>query len=125
MAGKIVENKKPSSVVNTLKWLVVVALVVLMVWGNGYYSAIEVFYRALAIAGIALVAIFVAVQTVQGKAFNQLRRDAMVELRRVVWPTRQETLQTTMIVVAFVVLVAITLFVMDWILNGLITGLIG
>jgi preprotein translocase subunit SecE len=49
----------------------------------------------------------------------------MVELRKVVWPTRQETLQTTMIVLVFVVIVALLLFVLDWILGGLMSWVIG
>ena len=82
-------------------------------------------YRALGVVAVALVAAFVALQTEQGKSFNQLRKDSMVELRKVVWPTRQETLQTTLIVLVFVVIVALLLFVLDWALNGLISTLIG
>ncbi len=119
------EKKAASSVLELAKWAAVVVLVGLIVWGNSYYSAISVLYRALAILGVALVAIFVALQTQQGKAFNQLRKDSMVEMRRVVWPTRQESLQTTMVVVAFVVVVAFMLFLMDWVLGGLISTLIG
>lgn len=74
---------------------------------------------------VALLAAFVALQTEQGKAFNQLRKDSMVELRKVVWPTRQETLQTTAIVLVFVLIVALLLFVLDWVLNGAISMLIG
>ncbi|UWN49308.1 Protein translocase subunit SecE [Alcanivorax sp. ALC70] len=74
---------------------------------------------------VGLVAAFVALQTEQGKAFNQLRKDSMVELRKVVWPSRQETLQTTLIVLVFVLIVALLLFVLDWVLNGAISMLIG
>lgn len=120
-----VEKQSASRGLEIIKWLVVLVLVGLMVWGNGYYSAYSVLYRALAIAAIGIVAAFIALQTVQGKAFNQLRRDAMVELRRIVWPTRQESLQTTLVVVAFVILVALALFFMDWILRSLMSLLIG
>lgn len=75
--------------------------------------------------GLAVVAAFFALQTAQGKAFNQLRKDSMVELRKVVWPTRQETLQTTLVVVLFVALVAVILFLIDWVLNGLVSWFIG
>lgn len=124
MAEKVVK-KEASTALESIKWLLVVALIALMVWGNSYYSAYSVLYRALAICGVGLVAIFIALQTQQGRSFNQLRRDAMVELRRVVWPTRQETLQTTLVVVVFVLVVAFTLFVMDWMLNGLVSTVIG
>ena len=71
------------------------------------------------------MAAFVGLQTEQGRAFNQLRKDAAIELRKVVWPTRQETVQTTLIVLVFVVIVALILFFMDWVLNSLISWVIG
>ena len=110
---------------DAVKWVVVTALVVVAIWGNGYYAEISPLYRALAILALALVAAFVGLQTEQGKAFNQLRKDAAIELRKVVWPTRQETVQTTLIVLVFVVIVALILFLMDWVLNGLVSWVIG
>ena len=110
---------------DAVKWIVVTALVVLAIWGNGYYAEISPLYRALAIVALALVAAFVGLQTEQGRAFNQLRKDAAIELRKVVWPTRQETVQTTLIVLVFVVIVALILFLMDWVLNGLVSWVIG
>lgn len=124
MTDKVVQQS-PSSFFEAMKWLTVLVLIGLIVWGNSYYSAEPVLYRALAILGISLVAIAVGLQTRQGKAFNQLRRDAMVELRRVVWPTRQESLQTTLVVLGFTVVVAFALFLMDWILSSLVSLLIG
>jgi len=110
---------------DAVKWVVVTALVVLAIWGNGYYAEISPLYRALAILVLALVAAFVGLQTEQGRAFNQLRKDAAIELRKVVWPTRQETVQTTLIVLVFVVIVALILFLMDWVLSGLVSWVIG
>ena len=53
-----------------LKWLVVVALVVVGVVGNQYYSASPILYRVLALLVIAVVAAFVGLQTVKGKSFE-------------------------------------------------------
>ena len=100
-------------------------LVGVAVWGNSYYAEVSPLYRALAVVAIGLVAAFVALQTEQGRAFNQLRKDAMVEVRKVVWPTRQETVQTTLIVLAFVLLVSLILFFFDWVLNGIVSRVIG
>ena len=52
-------------------------------------------------------------------------REVDVERRKVVWPTRQETLQTTLIVVAVTIVVAIILFLMDTVFGGLVRWLIG
>ncbi|MFN3714942.1 MAG: preprotein translocase subunit SecE [Alcanivoracaceae bacterium] len=110
---------------DAIKWIVVTAIVVAAIWGNSYYADISPLYRALAVVALAVVAGFVALQTEQGRAFNQLRKDAAIEMRKVVWPTRQETVQTTLIVLVFVVIVALILFFMDWILNGLVSWVIG
>jgi len=83
-----------------LKWLVVVALVVVGVVGNQYFSASPILYRVLALLAIAAVAAFVGLQTAKGKSFFVLVKEARTEIRKVVWPTRQETTQTTLIVVA-------------------------
>ncbi|MCU5784871.1 preprotein translocase subunit SecE [Alcanivorax balearicus MACL04] len=120
-----VEGQSGSSTLEVIKWLVVAALVAAAVFGNSYFSDVSPLYRALGVVAVALVAAFVALQTEQGRSFNQLRKDSMVELRKVVWPTRQETLQTTLIVLVFVVIVALLLFVLDWALSGLISMLIG
>jgi preprotein translocase subunit SecE len=120
-----VEQQSGTSSLDTIKWLLVAVLVGVAVWGNSFYSEVSPLYRALAVVGLAVVAAFFALQTEQGKAFNQLRKDSMVELRKVVWPTRQETLQTTLVVVLFVAVVAVILFLMDWVLNGLVSWFIG
>ena len=120
------ETQSGSSPAQVMKWAVVAVLLGVGIWGNTYYGEdVSPLYRALGVVVLALLAAFVALQTEQGRAFNQLRKDAMVEMRKVVWPTRQETVQTTLIVLAFVVLVAIMLFFFDWILNGLISRVIG
>jgi len=109
----------------TAKWVVVAALIAVAVWGNSYYGDYSPLYRALGVLAIGVVAAFVALQTEQGRSFNQLRKDAMVELRKITWPTRREALQTTLIVLAFVVLIALILFVLDWMLQGIIAAIIG
>jgi preprotein translocase subunit SecE len=110
---------------DAVKWVVVSALVVVAIWGNSFYADVSPLYRALGIVALAIVAAFVGLQTEQGRAFNQLRKDAFVEMRKVVWPTRQETVQTTLIVLVFVVIVALILFLMDWVLKGLVSWVIG
>ena len=69
-----------------LKWLAVVALVVVGVVGNHYYSASPVLYRVLALLVFAAVAGFVALQTAKGKSFFALAKEARTEIRKVVWP---------------------------------------
>jgi preprotein translocase subunit SecE len=108
-----------------LKWLVVVVLVVVGVVGNQYYSAQPILYRVLALLAIAAIAAFVALQTGKGKAFFVLAKEARAEIRKVVWPTRQETTQTTLIVVAVVLVMALLLWGLDSLLGWLVSLIVG
>jgi preprotein translocase subunit SecE len=107
------------------KWLVVVLLVVVGVVGNQYYSAQPILYRVLALLVIAAVAAYVALQTGKGKAFFVLAKEARAEIRKVVWPTRQETTQTTLIVVAVVLVMALLLWGLDSLLGWLVSLIVG
>jgi preprotein translocase subunit SecE len=108
-----------------LKWLVVVALVAAGVVGNSVFAGESLLYRALALLALAVVAGLIALQTTKGKAFFKLFKEAKNEIRRVVWPTRQETLQTTAIVVIVVLLVALALWGLDSLLGWLVSAAIG
>ena len=108
-----------------LKWLVVAALVIVGVVGNQYFSAEPILYRVLALLAIAIVAGFVALQTTKGQSFFVLAKEARVEIRKVVWPTRQETTQTTMIVVAVVLVMALLLWGLDSLLGWLVSLIVG
>lgn len=110
---------------DVVKWLLVAAVVVVGVVANQYYSAQPLFYRVLGILVLAGVAGFVALQTVKGRAFFTLAKEARAEIRKVVWPTRQETTQTTMIVVAVVLLMALVLWGLDSLLGWLVSMIVG
>ena len=110
---------------DVLKWLAVVALVVAAVVGNQYFSAEPLLYRVLALLALAVVAGFVALQTVKGQVFFALAKEARVEIRKVVWPTRQETTQTTLIVVAVVLVMSLVLWGLDSLLGWLVSLIVG
>jgi preprotein translocase subunit SecE len=108
-----------------LKWLVVVALLVVGVVGNQYYSAEPILYRVIALLLLAAAAVFVALQTTKGRSFFGLAKEARAEIRKVVWPTRQETTQTTLIVVAVVLVMALLLWGLDSLLGWLVSLIVG
>lgn len=108
-----------------VKWLVVAALVVVGVVGNQYFSAEPILYRVLGLIVLGGVAAFVALQTARGQAFTVLLKEARVEIRKVVWPTRQETTQTTLIVVAVVLVMALLLWGLDSLLGWLVSLIVG
>jgi preprotein translocase subunit SecE len=122
MKANVQEN---SGQLDWLKWAVVAAITALAVWGNLEYATQPLLYRVLALVAIATVALVVALQTTQGLAFWDLAKAARTEIRKVVWPTRQETTQTTLIVVAVVLVMALILWGLDTLLGWLASMLIG
>ncbi|WP_299982920.1 preprotein translocase subunit SecE [uncultured Pseudoteredinibacter sp.] len=110
---------------DALKWLVVVALVAAGVVGNSYFAEQALLYRVLGLVVLAAAALFVAVNTAKGNAFYTLLQESLVEVRKVVWPSRQETNQTTLIVVAVVIIMGILLWLLDTFLGWLASLIIG
>jgi preprotein translocase subunit SecE len=110
---------------DVLKWLVVVALVVVAVVGNQYFSAEPILYRVLGVLVLAGAAAALALQTTKGRVFAGLVKEARVEIRKVVWPTRQETSQTTLIVVVVVLVMALLLWGLDSLLGWLVSLIVG
>ena len=69
--------------------------------------------RVIGMVVVAAIAIAVAMTSQPGQNAWSFARGARQELRRVIWPTRQESIQTTLIVLVMVVIVAILLWLMD------------
>jgi len=110
---------------DSLKWVVVALLIIGAIGGNMYYADQSLLYRSLGIVAIAVIAAVIAIQTVQGAAFWVLAKEARTEIRKVVWPTRQESTQTTLIVLAFVLLMSLILWGLDTLLGWIVSIFIG
>jgi preprotein translocase subunit SecE len=108
-----------------LKWLITFALLFAGVVGNYYYNYIAMPIRLLGWLVVLAVAGFVAAKTQKGKWVVDFFRDSRLELRKVVWPTRQETMQTTMVVAVMVIILALILWGVDGVLVWLIGWLTG
>src|SRR5215207_6185801 len=102
-----------------------VACVVAGVFGYYYFSEMATVLRVLMVLGGLLAAAGVAWLSAPGKEFFAFAQEAWAEAGRVAWPTRKETIQTTGIVFAFVVVMALFLFAVDtslaWIIK-MVTG---
>ena len=118
-------EKVQGSGLDSIKWVVVVAIVAAGIYGNSYFAAESLLYRVIGLLVLAGVAAWIAAKTKKGNAFFTLCMEARSEIRKVVWPTRQETVQTTMIVVAVVLVVALILWGVDSSLSWVITKIIG
>ena len=114
-----------SGVLNWFKWLVVLALVGAGIYGNWFFRDESLLYRVGALIVVAIVAALVAVTTTQGAATWSLMKESRAEIRRVVWPTRAETNQTTLVVLGLVILFAFVLWGLDSALSFVVSRVIG
>ncbi len=110
---------------DALKWLVAIAIVALCVIGNSVFSDASLLYRVPAIIVGAALAIFVVTQTEKGATVWGLLRDAQVEVRKVVWPTKEETNRTTLIVIGVVILMSLILWGLDSLLGWIASLILG
>ena len=109
-----------STVDTTSSWFdtvkLILALAVLSAGIYAFYYYEEQFiplYRVLALVGVVIVALLICYQTVVGKTMWAYLQDSRTELRKVVWPTRTETVQTTLIVSVMVVIAGVFLWLLD------------
>ncbi|KAF7787502.1 MULTISPECIES: preprotein translocase subunit SecE [Pseudoalteromonas] len=119
-----VEN--PSSSMDTVKWMLAVVLLAGAVVGNYMYADISVLTRAIGVVVAVGAALGIAATTEKGRTFIAFAKESRIEVRKVVWPTRQETTHTTFIVMAATVVMALILWGLDGILFravGYLTGL--
>jgi preprotein translocase subunit SecE len=110
---------------DAVKWLVAVSLIAGGIYAYYHYDQYPVLYRVLGLIPVVVIALLVAVWTQGGGAFWDLVRQARLEVYKVVWPTRQETVQTTMIVLLVVFVIALILWLLDMFFGWLASIIIG
>ena len=110
---------------DALKLAVALLIVTIAVVGFYYYGETSLLVRVLVLLGAMVAAAFVALQTDKGRQLAGFVREAQIEVRKVVWPTRQESTQTTLIVLAVVILIALFLWGLDVLLGWAVKMLMG
>jgi preprotein translocase subunit SecE len=113
------------SVLDWIKWIVVFAIVAGGIFGNWYYQDQSLLNRVIVLILMAILAGGIAFTTAKGHALWVLLKEARAEIRRVVWPTRQETTQTTFIVVMLILVFALILWGLDSLLSLFVSSVIG
>ena len=90
-----------------------------------YYSDVRLFYRVVGMISVVIFSAFIAYQSDFGKLVYSYVTDSKVELKKVTWPTKQETTQTTLGVIFVVIIVGILLWLFDMLLGWAIGTLYG
>ena len=124
------EVVKTGSPVDVIFWIIALALLAGALMVNQYLPAYwipanNVWVRVGVILACIVVALGLLYATHQGKGFVQLLKDSRVELRRVIWPTKQETVTASWQVLLVVVITAISLWCFDYIISWLMKFIIG
>ncbi len=117
-----VENQGNSG--DAIKWIVVALLAIGGVVGYYYFSDQLLPVRILGLAVALGLACFVAATTTKGRGFISFYKAADIERRKVVWPTRQETMQTTIVVLVVVVLIGLFIWGLDFIFSNIVEWLV-
>jgi preprotein translocase subunit SecE len=106
-----------------------IAVTILLALGGivAYYllASQAAWMRWLAVVGGIVLGVVVFATSRQGHAFKQFVIDSRVELRKIVWPGRQETLTTTAVVFGFVVIAGVFFWALDLVLAWATRALTG
>ena len=111
------KTEQSTSAIDTFKLTTAVLVLLAGVVGFYYFEDESQLLRVLGMLAVAVVAFLIAATSDAGRRSLGFFKDARVEVRKVVWPTRQETLTTTVAVLIMVVLVAIMLWLFDMLLG--------
>ena len=101
------------TMVDTAKLAAAVAIALVGFVAYYYFGDASVALRSLGVLVAVGIAVFVALQSAQGQTLWRFIQGARVELRKVVWPTREETIQTTIAVLVFALIMGVFFWLLD------------
>ena len=110
---------------DTLKWILGLGVVIAAVLANARFGELELLYRVLGVLCAFILAAGILATTKKGAALVDLIKESRVELRKVVWPSRQDTTRTTFFVLIVVCIASVILWLLDIFLGWVISSIIG
>ena len=102
-----------SSSLDTVKLALALVVLAAGMFGFYWFEQIALTWRVIAMFAVVGVSVGLVLWTDLGRRFMSFGRESRVELRKVVWPTRQETIQITLIVLVLVFLIGLFLWMVD------------
>jgi preprotein translocase subunit SecE len=125
-----VHTEEQGSSLDTVKLVISIALLVLGIVGFYYFEnwqgqPVSLLLRVLGLLAIVGIAVAVALSSLSGKRLLGFMKDARLEVRKMVWPTRAETMQTTLMVMVIVLILSIFLWGVDSLLGWGVKSMLG
>jgi len=120
-----VEQKVGRTSTDAVKFAASAVLTALGVMAFYYLADSGRLLRLLALLAPLGAAVAIALLTGPGQELISFARDTQIEVKKVVWPSRQETIQTTGVIIAIVVVTALFLWILDMLLGGFTRWLLG
>ena len=120
-----------NSMLDKLKLLIAALIIIAGIYAYYYFdtgvseTSLPQAVRVLMVLGGTLIGILISMSSVQGQKLWQFIQGSRVEIRKVVWPTKQETTQTAIAVFVFTIVMMAFFWLLDMALLKLVSYLIG
>ena len=116
-------SKEISSTLDTLKMATAIAILLMSVFSFYYFPELSVLIRVLVVIFSVVMSLLIFFKTQRGLIFWEFLQGSRVEMRKVDWPTKQETIQTTLTVFVFVLVLGIFFWLLDFLLLYITTSI--
>ena len=118
-------EKSRSAFADTLLLLISIIMLLGGIVAYYYYQDLAITaIRVAALIAVTLIASWVAAQSQKGGAFFRFLKEADIERRKVVWPTHQEAVQTSLMVVVVTIIISLFLASVDWMIGAAVRSLL-
>ena len=101
-----------------IKWVLSLIIFVAALFAFYYFDQYPLIYRVLGLLGVVLLDFLILFNTEKVKSLRVFTYDARVELKKVIWSTKTEVIQTTIIVFVVVIIMSILLWLLDKLLGA-------
>ena len=115
-----IEQSQSSTLLDTVKLVVALLLLAGAIVGYYWFDQYPAGFRAAGVILAVLASLAIVSVTAIGRRGREYLSESHFELRKVIWPTRQETVQTTIVVIIVVIILSIILWLIDLLLGWVI-----
>ena len=103
---------------DVVKWILSTAMFLGALVAFYYFDQYPLMYRVLGLIGIVILGFLIVFNTERVRGLRVFTHDARVELKKVIWSTKAEVIQTTVIVFVVVIIMSILLWLLDKLLGA-------